>query len=1115
MDEQYVIKRDGRKEVFCFEKIANAIDKAIDSTGEVEAFMISPNIVSELEFVDGCIDIEKIQDFVETLLMKNNLYETAKAYIRYRENRRRIRENAEMQRQFINNFMQSDNTANATIDDNSNVSSHNIAVLNSELHKEQNKQTNLYIWEKKIREMYPELDKNQFINDVNTILYPHDLSGQVLMPYTYSSKEVIEVMYNSKNLLLPIDLLYEIVDEKEELVDNINDVYQKTPWNLYVKDDNDFFVKVTKLTRKKRHRPLVRVKTSYGEDIVVTDNHPMIVNKENIENTIEAKDSLGCTQYKTGNTIKFKGNTTIDLIKILPSWIKYEDTYIKYNQSFMNRIINVNRSFGYLIGFFIGDGCYNNVDRSLGFIQKEKGVLNKLNTVIYEIFGVAGNISKSDTKFSLKLSNHYIYELFRGHFKIQDKAQNKTLPYNILEYNEEFAKGILEGLIDADGTVKKDDCAINIRLSSRACILQCSALFRYFKYSVGNSMQSLPFSNNTSYNTNYTIWGINATKRDNSIELNNSIKVQENLIDSKSEHLKYKLSGYCNITDVSEIEEKSSFYLQNEYIYDITTDSHTFCSNNILVHNCAAISLYPFLNEGLKGLGGLSAKPSNLDSFCGIFINLVFKIASEFKGAVATPAFFVLMDYFIRKEFGDWYYKDENYIVTGEGINRHKTVKHEIIQRFQQITYSLNQPSAARGNQSIFWNLSFFDKNFFEGMYGTFVFPDGSKPKWEGINYLQKLYLHWLNQERLKCVMTFPVTTCAMIYKDGEFKDKDFFDFVCQEYSEGNSFFTYISDSTDSLSSCCRLRNKITTKEFNFTNGNVGEMTGSKNVITLDINRIVQQYVLEEASLEPKGTVEEFYDGLSVYLTKILDRVYKYQEAYNELLFELYNAGMYDAYSAGFISLNRQYLTIGVNGLTAAAECLEIECTPNEEYKKFTECILGTIKRENAKHKTNKLMFNTELVPAESAAIKLYNRDKKDGYWVPEDINLYTSYMFKPYDESVDIFDKIKLHGKMVNDSLDGGIACHINLAEHLTKEQYAKILNYAGQQECSYLTFNVPNCECKDCGFIKKVPFDKCPECGSENVVKYDRIIGYLTAIPNWSRGRQIEQKKRVYSKI
>ena len=711
MDGKYVIKRDGRKEKFCFEKIANAINKAIESTSEVESFGVSPSIVNELEFVDGCIDIEKIQDFVETLLMKNNLYETAKAYIKYRENRRRIRETAEMQRQFINNFMQSDNTANATIDDNSNVSSHNIAVLNAELHKEQNKQTNLYIWEKKIREMYPELDKNQFINDVNTILYPHDLSGQVLMPY------------------------------------------------------------------------------------------------------------------------------------------------------------------------------------------------------------------------------------------------------------------------------------------------------------------------------------------------------------------------------------------------------------------CCAISLYPFLNAGLKELGGLSAKPRNLDSFCGIFINLVFKIASEFKGAVATPAFFVLFDYFARKEFGPWYYTDQNYFITNEGIKREKTVKHEIIQRFQQITYSLNQPSAARGNQSIFWNLSFFDKYFFEGMYGTFVFPDGTKPVWEGVNYLQKLYLHWLNQERLECVMTFPVTTCAMIYKDGEFKDKDFFDFVCQEYSEGNSFFTYISDSTDSLSSCCRLRNKITTKEFNFTNGNVGEMTGSKNVITLDINRIVQDYT--KNINDPSINDDEYWNGLSNYLIGILDRVYKYQEAYNELLLELYNKKMYDTYSAGFISLNRQYLTIGVNGLTAAAECIGIECTPNEEYHKFVECILGTIKEQNAKHKTNKLMFNTELVPAESAAIKLYDRDKKDGYWVPEDINLYTSYMFKPYDESVDIFDKIKLHGKMVNDSLDGGIACHINLAEHLTKEQYAKILNYAGQQECSYLTFNVPNCECKDCGFIKKVPFDKCPRCGSENTIKYDRIIGYLTAIPNWSRGRQIEQKKRVYSKI
>ena len=458
-------------------------------------------------------------------------------------------------------------------------------------------------------------------------------------------------------------------------------------------------------------------------------------------------------------------------------------------------------------------------------------------------------------------------------------------------------------------------------------------------------------------------------------------------------------------------------------------------SSQIGMPYCVAITLYPFLNNGIKDLGGLSAKPNSLKSFCGIFINMVFAIAAQYKGAVATPGFLLAMDWFCRKEWGEDYFKNYSKQVTIG--NNPKNIKQEIEQYFQQITYSINQPASARGGQSVFWNISIFDKEFFNTMYGEFYFPDNTKAKWESFDWLQKLYLHWLNQERLKCILTFPVVSVALIYKDGEFLDKDLFKYTCQEYSEGNSFFTYINDSPESLSSCCRLSSKISKPQFNFTNGQVGEMTGSKNVITLNFNRIIQDWYNSmkvnvsvgeksgKASPEFIGSLlrtdKDFQESLKVYLTEILERVYKYQTAYNACLTHLYNAGLLTSYNAGFIDLKKQYLTIGINGLNQAAEFLGIKCNKNENYKDFCNLIFKTIKEQNNLHRTKDLMFNTEFTPCESASIKLYNRDKKDGYWVPSDTNLYASYIFKPNDINISVLDKIYLHGRdFCGDNLDG-----------------------------------------------------------------------------------------------
>ena len=552
-------------------------------------------------------------------------------------------------------------------------------------------------------------------------------------------------------------------------------------------------------------------------------------------------------------------------------------------------------------------------------------------------------------------------------------------------------------------------------------------------------------------------------------------------------------------------------------------------SSQIGMPYCVAITMYPFLLNGIKDLGGLSAAPKNIDSFCGMFVNLVFAVASQFKGAVATPGVLLYMDYFIRKKWGDNYFEKDYVIITNEHCIRKQTIKEQIHQYFQQIVYSLMQPSGSRGNQSVFWNLSIFDKPFFDTMYGDFYFPDGSKPQWESLKWLQKDFLHWFNQERLKCILTFPVVSLCLIYKNNKFIDEDLYEFACKEYSEGNSFFTYISDSADSLSSCCRLSSKISKPQFNFTNGQLGEMTGSKNVITLNLNRIIQdwykQYRPEVKHTDNKVerkmiAVRRLWDSegsklFSKYLISILDRIYKYQIAYNECLKYLKENKLLPVYDAGFIDMKKQYLTIGINGLNQAWEYLGGKCNKNKEYEDFCNLIFTTIKEQNQLHKTKELMFNTEFTPCESAAIKLYNKDKKDGYWVPEDTNLYASYIFKPNDSDISILDKIYLHGRnFCGDNLDGGSAAHLNLDAHLSVEQYRKLLNYAAEVGCKYFTFNVPNCECEDCGFIAKQPFKECPKCGSNNVALWDRVIGYLTKIKNWSKGRQIEQKTRVYSK-
>jgi ribonucleoside-triphosphate reductase (formate) len=515
--------------------------------------------------------------------------------------------------------------------------------------------------------------------------------------------------------------------------------------------------------------------------------------------------------------------------------------------------------------------------------------------------------------------------------------------------------------------------------------------------------------------------------------------------------------------------------LANEYTRQIESHEIYVHDETSLKPYCVSISMYPFLFDGLTKIGGESRAPKHLESFCGEFVNLVFAISSQFAGALATVEFLMYFDYFAAKDYG---------------VDYLKTNQKLIDNHLQHVVYAVNQPAAARGYQSVFWNISLYDEPYFNSMFGDFVFPDMTKPKWESLKKIQKYFMKWFNAERKKAILTFPVVTAAMLVKDGKPIDTEFTEMCAQELSEGNSFFIYQSENADSLASCCRLRNEISDNTFSYSLGAGGVATGSINVITLNMNRLVQ-----------KGAD----------IVSEVQKIHKYQVAYRKLIDEYEAAGMLPVYKAGFISLDKQFLTIGINGMVEAAESQGIRVGNNEKYKAFVNTHLKAIYDENklAKKKYG-YMFNTEFVPAENLGIKNAKWDKEDGLFVPRDC--YNSYFYEVEDTNTNTLDKIILHGNEIIKYLDGGSALHLNLEEAPNKEGFIKLIHATATAGCNYFCFNIRITICNDCENIDKHTCYSCSKCNSKDVDHATRVIGYLKRVSSFSSGRQNEHQLRHY---
>lgn len=572
-----------------------------------------------------------------------------------------------------------------------------------------------------------------------------------------------------------------------------------------------------------------------------------------------------------------------------------------------------------------------------------------------------------------------------------------------------------------------------------------------------------------------------------------------------------------------EVAKQYETDLDNHIIY-----THDEASTPVLKQYCMAVSLYPLLTEGVGNIDGVTpSEPNDLQSFSGQITNLIFLLSSQCKGAVAVGEYFIALNYYVVKEFGDKWYEKLDCEASSPHCLIKRTVRDNILKAFKQFVWGVNQPAGNRSYQSPFTNISYYDHTYFTSLFGEFCYPDGSKPEWIAIDTLQRMFMKWFNQIRLKQVLTFPVETFAMVHNGDDIIDLNYKQLCAEMYAEGHSFFTYISDSADSLASCCRLRNELAENTFSPTSGLTGVMTGSCNVITLNINRIVQDWALTHTL---NGTplikgkklignplrVTVIENDLKNYVTRILERVYKYHIAFKTMLYDLEDKGMFAASNGGYIHISKLYSTIGINGLNEAARFLGMKVSNNPEYIEFLQLILGTIKEQNKLHsihdRKRPFLFNSEVVPAEGLGGKNYKWDKEDGYVVPEDENLYNSYFYNAHDNT-SILDKFILHGHQTYQYTDGGSAAHINLEDHLSKEQYLKLIDFAIANGTNYFTFNIPNSKCEDCGKIIKRPIDTCPCCGSHNITQYTRVIGYLRPTKAFGSDRQQEARNRIYS--
>ena len=1114
---------DGTLEEYNVEKVFNDIVESYKSINEAVDEHLIRNVIESL-FVYENMTSAEIRRLIEEALMSVNK-KVARAYISKYDTINSDKEYKRKKSDYIKNYIEASNAATGSkFDANANVSSKNVVTMGTELYKEENIKENRYLLYDRIKMMYSKKLADRYIYDLETHrIYKHDetaipgmpycvaitmypfledgltgLGGQSKAPtdlksycgefinlvYSVSSQFAGACMYKDQELFIKnkkTGITKKITSKElvnEKLFGNVGKFSNfQGDWEYAYVDDlcvaeDGKFVDVNKVYRRKYNGDIYIIKTKDGRTAYVSKDHKFKVFYRGRILEVKAEDLVVNDTVFVNKDFSFIVDDTVDDYK--RGWIK---------------------------GIICGDGCIKSENEVRLALHKDQlyygDIFNKYSLSLY-------NNSLTTIREDSRGGNYFEYSKYNKEFYQNvccDIIGKSTYDKHIDVDNKsvDFLLGFIDGLLCADGSYTKSK-GVTISLTNEKLINNVADIIHMMGYE-RPTINLIPGKGNRK--DSYTLY-IRSTflkylkhthlkkleldnvgdSRMNEISIYGSTALKNTKTNKRNLWSGSHRSENYNLDVIESIEK---FHNDDDYVYEIETDTHWYNCGGFITHNCA------------------------------------------------TPEFLMYFDYFVRKDYGDDYLLHLNDKVELNAKGR--TLEQVIENGFQQVVHSMNMPAGNRGYQTVFWNVGYFDKGYFEGVFGDFKFPDGTSPKWETLSWLQKKFMKWFNEERTKYTLTFPVETMACLTDGNDLVDEEYADFTAEMYADGHSFFTYLSDSPDSLSSCCRLRNSLKDNEdeehnhntHQFSMGTASVATGSKSVMTINLNRIIQNSVVEyfeekgsEFSLGCKFILSEqsedvkkgVINKIKSNITECTENVHKYQAAFNSIIKDFYEANMLDVYRAGFINMRKQYLTVGVNGLTDAAEFLGIDCTDNDNYREFVNDILETINISNKKDKTRDCMFNTEFVPGENLSNKNYNWDKKDGYFVSEKHIMYSSYFFNPEDDSLSVLEKMRLHGKDYVQYLDGGSACHINLAEHLSKEQNRKLLKYAASVGCNYFTYNVRNTACNKCGYISKHDLDKCPHCGSTDVDKLTRIIGYLKRVKSFAEPRQVEEGMRYYNK-
>lgn len=522
----------------------------------------------------------------------------------------------------------------------------------------------------------------------------------------------------------------------------------------------------------------------------------------------------------------------------------------------------------------------------------------------------------------------------------------------------------------------------------------------------------------------------------------------------------------------------------------IAYDTHSFTlDNNVLTHNCYAYDLTRLATEGLFFLKNYNSQPpKHLTTYLDDVIEFVSYMCNRSSGAVGLPNLLIWSFYFYKKD-----------CETGYCI---KNKEYYLKQCFQKLIYRLNQPFL-RVDQSSFTNVSIFDRNYIESLFGGVEFPDGTF----AIDYVdeliehQKIFMEVVSEIREVNMFTFPVLTYSLLYKDGKFVDENFARWCSDHNVKWNDSNFFVSSDVGTLSNCCRLLSD-TTKLNAFINsiGGTALSIGSVKVNTTNLMRIYYE----------TGANEEEYLKL---LRHRIELCCKTLDCVRHIIKRNVEKGLLPNYQDGGIEIEKQYCTIGILGLYEVIKSFGYTTTDKFGYISYTDKgidfasrifdVINVVK-DNF---TTEYSFNVESVPAERAAVILCQKDNK--LYNKNDMFIYSNQWI-PLTAKCTIAEKLRL-SSILDNRCGGGAIAHINIESNFPNNETAwEMLNKIAQSGVIYFAFNTKINTCKNHhGFVGT---DICPNCGEPVSDTYQRIVGFLVPSKAYSKDRFKEFSARQW---